>query len=168
MGCERLILPKNYEDKLSDLDTEIAIKIVKDQFEKRLADELGLVRVSAPLFVTHESGLNDNLNGTERPVSFDIKDLNKDVEIVHSLAKWKRQALNRYDMHQFKGLYTDMNAVRRDEELDNLHSIYVDQWDWEKIIEPKQRNSDFLKFTVVKIVKAICDHGSPPYQKVWR
>ncbi len=157
MGCERLILPKNYEDKLSDLDTEIAIKIVKDQFEKRLADELGLVRVSAPLFVTHESGLNDNLNGTERPVSFDIKDLNKDVEIVHSLAKWKRQALNRYDMHQFKGLYTDMNAVRRDEELDNLHSIYVDQWDWEKIIEPKQRNSDFLKFTVVKIVKAICE-----------
>lgn len=157
MGCERLILPLHYEDKLSDLDTEIAIKIVKDQFEKRLADELSLVRVSAPLFVTHESGLNDNLSGIERPVAFDIKDLGKDVEIVHSLAKWKRQALNRYDMKNFQGLYTDMNAVRRDEELDNLHSIYVDQWDWEKVIERKQRNSDFLKFTVVKIVKAICE-----------
>lgn len=157
MSCERLILPKNYEDQLSDLDTEIAIKIVKDQFEKRLADELGLVRVSAPLFVTHESGLNDNLSGIERPVAFDIKDLKKDVEIVHSLAKWKRQALNRYDMREFKGLYTDMNAVRRDECLDNLHSIYVDQWDWEKIIDKNQRNVNFLKYSVVKIVKAMVD-----------
>lgn len=157
MSIKDCIFPKNYENRLSYLDTEIAIKIVKDQFEKRLADELGLIRVSAPLFVAHESGLNDNLNGVERPVSFDIKELGTDVEIVHSLAKWKRQALNRYDMKNFRGLYTDMNAIRRDEDLDNLHSIYVDQWDWEKVIEKEQRNIDFLKYTVVKIVKAICE-----------
>ena len=151
----KLIIPKNYDNPLSYLDSEIAIKIVKDQFEKRLADCLKLVRVSAPLYVTKASGLNDNLNGVERPVSFDILDLNEEVEIVHSLAKWKRAALNRYDMKHFQGLYTDMNAIRRDEELDNLHSVYVDQWDWEKIITSEQRNINTLKDTVVKIVEAI-------------
>ena len=151
----KLIIPKNYNNPLSYLDSEIAIKIVKDQFEKRLADCLKLVRVSAPLYVTKASGLNDNLNGVERPVSFDILDLNEEVEIVHSLAKWKRAALNRYDMKHFQGLYTDMNAIRRDEELDNLHSVYVDQWDWEKIITKEQRNINTLKDTVVKIVEAI-------------
>ncbi|MGN1344331.1 MAG: aspartate--ammonia ligase, partial [Traorella sp.] len=128
---------------------------VKDQFEKRLADCLNLVRVSAPLYVTKASGLNDNLNGVERPVSFEIKDLNEEVEVVHSLAKWKRAALNRYDLKNFSGLYTDMNAIRRDEELDNLHSVYVDQWDWEKIISRKERNLETLKDTVKRIVKAI-------------
>ena len=151
----KLMIPKDYKNPLSYLDTEIAIKIVKDQFEKRLADCLKLVRVSAPLYVTKASGLNDNLSGVERPVSFDILDLNEEVEIVHSLAKWKRAALNRYDMKHFLGLYTDMNAIRRDEELDNLHSVYVDQWDWERIISREQRTIDTLKDTVVKIVEAI-------------
>lgn len=150
-----LYLPKNYENKLSYIDSEIAIKIVKDQFEKRLADCLNLVRVSAPLYVSCASGLNDNLNGVERPVRFDIKDLEEDVEVVHSLAKWKRQALKRYDLRSFDGLYTDMNAIRRDEELDNLHSVYVDQWDWEKIITKEERTIETLKSTVLKIVKAI-------------
>lgn len=151
----KLIIPKNYENPLSYIDSEIAIKIVKDQFEKRLADCLNLVRVSAPLYVTRASGLNDNLNGVERPVSFDIKDLNEEVEIVHSLAKWKRAALNRYDLRHFEGLYTDMNAIRRDEELDNLHSVYVDQWDWEKIVNREDRTIETLKDTVKKIVQAI-------------
>lgn len=151
----KLMIPEKYENPLSYLDSEIAIKIVKDQFEKRLADCLNLVRVSAPLFVTQASGLNDNLNGVERPVSFEIKDLQEEVEIVHSLAKWKRAALNRYDLKNFTGLYTDMNAIRRDEELDNLHSVYVDQWDWEKIIQREERNIETLKETVKKIVKAI-------------
>ncbi len=152
---KQLLIPKNYENPLSYLDSEIAIKIVKDQFEKRLADCLNLVRVSAPLYVTKKSGLNDDLNGVERPVSFEIKDLDEEVEIVHSLAKWKRQALNRYDLRGFEGLYTDMNAIRRDEELDNLHSVYVDQWDWEKIIQKEDRTIETLKNTVNKIVKAI-------------
>lgn len=151
----KLIIPKEYENQISYLDSEIAIKIVKDQFEKRLADCLNLVRVSAPLYVSKASGLNDDLNGVERPVSFDIKDLDERVEIVHSLAKWKRQALNRYDLRGFQGLYTDMNAIRRDEELDNLHSVYVDQWDWEKIISKEERTMETLKSTVLKIVKAI-------------
>ena len=151
----KLILPQNYENPLSYLDSEIAIKIVKDQFEKRLADCLNLVRVSAPLYVSKESGLNDDLNGVERPVSFEIRDLDENVEVVHSLAKWKRAALNRYDLRSFKGLYTDMNAIRRDEELDNLHSVYVDQWDWEKMITREERNLETLKETVKKIVKAI-------------
>lgn len=151
----KLIIPENYENPLSYLDSEIAIKIVKDQFEKRLADCLNLVRVSAPLYVTKASGLNDNLNGVERPVSFDIKDLGEEVEIVHSLAKWKRAALNRYDLRHFEGLYTDMNAIRRDEELDNLHSVYVDQWDWERLIKREDRNIETLKMIVKKIVEAI-------------
>ena len=155
MNRERLVLPKNYENKLNYLDTELAIKIVKDSFEKRLAQHLNLVRVSAPLFVRNDSGLNDNLNGVERPVGFDIKDIHSDVEVVHSLAKWKRLALKQYDFETYRGIYTDMNAIRRDEELDNLHSVYVDQWDWEKIIEREERTMDTLKETVRAIVKAI-------------
>lgn len=151
----KLIYPLNYENKLSYLDSEIAIKIVKDQFEKRLADCLNLVRVSAPLYVSKKSGLNDDLNGVEQPVHFEIKDLKEQVEIVHSLAKWKRQALNRYDLRGFDGLYTDMNAIRKEEELDNLHSVYVDQWDWEKIISKEERTMETLKETVEKIVQAI-------------
>ena len=146
---------KNYVDKLSVIDTQVAIKLAKDTFEHNLAKNLDLTRVSAPLFVYPETGLNDNLNGVERPVSFEIKDTKKTAEIVHSLAKWKRMALGKYGFAYQKGLYTDMNAIRRDEEMDNLHSIYVDQWDWEKVILEKDRNLDYLKETVRKIVKAL-------------
>ena len=139
-----------YVSSLDILETEIAIKKVKDFFESHLSKELDLLRVSAPLFVIPESGLNDNLNGTERPVSFDTKSGER-VEIVHSLAKWKRMALYRYNIENHKGIYTDMNAIRRDEDLDNTHSIYVDQWDWEKVISKEDRNLDFLKDTVKKI-----------------
>ena len=137
MNEGRLILPHDYENKLDYVSTEIAIKYVKDLFERRLAYHLNLMRVSAPLFVRKDSGLNDNLNGVERPVTFDIRDIEGDVEIVHSLAKWKRMALKRYGFEVNKGIYTDMNAIRRDEIVDNLHSVYVDQWDWEKIISEK-------------------------------
>lgn len=139
-----------YESKLSLLDTEIAIKKVKDFFQGELAKELELLRVSAPLFVTPESGLNDNLNGIERPVSFDTKSGDR-VEIVHSLAKWKRMALYRYNFDSHKGLYTDMNAIRRDEDTDFIHSYYVDQWDWEKILQKEERNEEYLKEIVKKI-----------------
>lgn len=148
----KVFIPKNYKSNLSLIETEIAIKKVKDFFESKLAETLNLTRVSAPLFLENGSGLNDNLNGIERPVSFDmlaIKD--SDIEIVHSLAKWKRFALNRYKFKAGFGLYTDMNAIRRDEELDNLHSIYVDQWDWEKVINKEDRNLNTLKDTVRKI-----------------
>ena len=128
-----------YQSKLNILETEIAIKYIKDQFEKDFSDALGLTRVSAPLMVLPETGLNDQLNGIERPVQFDILDLGKQVEIVQSLAKWKRMALQKYGFHPNTGLYTDMNAIRRDEKLDALHSIYVDQWDWEKIISKDER-----------------------------
>ena len=154
MSC-RYEIPKSYTNKLSILDTEIAIKLVKDTFEKKLADNQNLTRVSAPLFVRPESGLNDDLNGVERPVRFDVPDAECEVEIVHSLAKWKRQALKRYRFFPDSGLYTDMNAIRRDEILDNLHSVYVDQWDWEKIITRETRNAETLKHTVRQIVKAI-------------
>lgn len=147
----RLAIPEGYKAKLSVRETEIAIKMVKDQFEAQLADSLNLTRVSAPLYVRPETGLNDNLNGVERPVSFAITDLEAEVEIVHSLAKWKRLALARYGFRQGEGLYTDMNAIRRDEALDNLHSVYVDQWDWEKIITRKERNQDYLKSIVTEI-----------------
>ena len=134
-----LIIPKDYQSALNLHDTQIAIKTVKDFFQTLLAERLNLSRVSAPLFVTPDSGLNDNLNGVERPVSFDIKEHNgKEAEIVHSLAKWKRYALGKYGFSAGEGLYTDMNAIRRDEETDNIHSIFVDQWDWEKIIEKKE------------------------------
>ena len=151
-----MIIPKNYSSELDIIETEIAIKKVKDFFERELAKNLSLTRVSAPLFVRPESGLNDNLNGVERPVSFDIKEQNGAVaEIVHSLAKWKRYALKRYGIEHGKGLYTDMNAIRRDEETDNIHSIFVDQWDWEKIIDKSERNIDTLKDTVKIIYKTL-------------
>lgn len=139
-----------YQAKLTLVETEVAIKKVKDFFQKELSDELELLRVSAPLFVIPESGLNDNLNGVERPVSFDTKSGER-VEIIHSLAKWKRMALYRYNIDSHKGIYTDMNAIRRDEDTDFIHSYYVDQWDWEKIIEKEDRNEEYLKETVRKI-----------------
>ncbi|WP_413111508.1 aspartate--ammonia ligase [Thaumasiovibrio sp. DFM-14] len=151
----KITFPTNYSSPLSLRDTEVAIKKLKDYFESALAYELYLTRVSAPLFVKPETGLNDNLNGTERPVSFDLADDdNACVEVVHSLAKWKRMALARYGFEQDEGLYTDMNAIRRDEELDNLHSIYVDQWDWEKSIAKSMRTPEYLKQTVGKIYNA--------------
>ena len=146
-----LIVPKNYNPVLDLRDTEIAIKLVKDFFETELAKALNLTRVSAPIMVTPESGLNDNLNGVERPVSFDVKETGATVEIVHSLAKWKRQALKTYGFSVGEGLYTDMNAIRRDEETDNIHSIFVDQWDWERIMAPHERNETFLREIVERI-----------------
>ncbi len=146
-----LIIPKNYNPVLDLRDTEIAIKLVKDFFETELARALNLTRVSAPIMVTPESGLNDNLNGVERPVSFDVLETGKQVEIVHSLAKWKRQALKTYGFTVGEGLYTDMNAIRRDEITDNIHSIFVDQWDWERIMAPHERNERFLRDIVNRI-----------------
>ncbi|MDU2490674.1 MAG: aspartate--ammonia ligase [Clostridium celatum] len=148
----KVFIPENYKSNLSLIETEIAIKKVKDFFETKLAETLNLTRVSAPLFLENASGLNDNLNGVERPVNFDILAIeDSNIEIVHSLAKWKRFALHRYKFEAGSGLYTDMNAIRRDEELDNIHSIYVDQWDWEKVITKEDRNIDTLKDTVRKI-----------------
>lgn len=146
--------PINYEDKLNYYETELLIKFVKDTFEKRLAHHLDLMRVSAPLFVERNSGLNDDLNGVERPVSFDAHAVNDELEVVHSLAKWKRLALKKYDYHRH-GIYTDMNAIRRDEEVDNIHSFYVDQWDWEKIIAEKDRNLETLKEYVRLIMRSL-------------
>ncbi len=137
------------------IETEIRIKFIKDVFERELAQNLNLTRVSAPLFVFPESGLNDNLNGVERPVCFDIADIGRNVEVVHSLAKWKRMALARYGFSEGEGLYTDMNAIRRDESLDALHSVYVDQWDWEKIISPEERTAETLKSAVLSIYSAL-------------
>ena len=142
---------------LSILDKQKYIKLIKDKFERRLACELGLTRVSAPLLVTRESGLQDDLSGVERKVSFDILKDGKELEIVQSLAKWKRMALKKYDFPIHAGLYTDMTAIRRDDKMDETHSIYVDQWDWEKVIVRKDRTIDYLKKTVKKIVKAIAD-----------
>lgn len=142
---------EQYKPLLDLLETEKAIKYVKDNFERILGKDLNLTRVSAPLFVIPESGLNDNLNGYERAVKFDIKTINKDVEIVQSLAKWKRMALKKYNFPQEAGLYTDMNAIRRDEDLDSIHSVYVDQWDWEKIISKEERKFSYLKKTVKTI-----------------
>ena len=150
-----------YNPKLNLQETELAIKALKDHFESTLAAKLNLTRVSAPLFVLPETGLNDNLNGTERPVAFDIKETGQTAEIVHSLAKWKRYALKRYGFMPGEGLYTDMNAIRRDEICDNLHSIYVDQYDWEMIITPEQRNEEFLKKTVRDIYEVI--HNAQRY-----
>ena len=151
MEFEGLIIPKNYKCQETLIDTEIHIKKIKDYFEKNLAEALNLTRVSAPLFVEKSTGLNDNLNGVERPVGFDIKGIDSEFEIVHSLAKWKRMSLARYNFEVGTGLYTDMNAIRRDEDLDNLHSVYVDQWDWEKIISKEERTIETLKETVKKI-----------------
>ncbi len=152
----KIVIPDGYKPALNLKETQIAIKTVKDFFQQQLVAELNLHRVSAPLFVTPESGLNDNLNGVERPVQFGIKEQNdKNVEIVHSLAKWKRMALGRYGFEPGEGLYTDMNAIRRDEDTDNIHSIYVDQWDWEKVILKEQRTVETLKETVKAVYDAL-------------
>jgi aspartate--ammonia ligase len=148
-------IPKDYRPRLAVYETQTAIDYIKRTFQMNLAIELNLRRVSAPLFVQGDSGLNDNLNGVERPVEFDIPAVGKNAQVVHSLAKWKRVALKRYDFYVGKGLYTDMNAIRRDEELDNLHSVYVDQWDWEKVISAEMRNEEYLRNTVKKIVSAV-------------
>ena len=149
-----IFIPEGYDPKYGIMETEIAIKFVKDFFEKELSSALNLTRISAPLFVKKASGLNDNLNGVERPVAFETKEVpGETLEIVHSLAKWKRMALKRYKVPVGQGMYTDMNAIRRDEDMDNTHSIYVDQWDWEKVITKEDRNFDFLKETVRKIYK---------------
>ena len=144
-----------YTSKLSDFETQKAISLIKDKFSTELCDSLDLTRVTAPLFVKTESGLNDNLNGVERPVSFDILETGEIAEVVHSLAKWKRLALHKYGFPMHTGLYTDMNAIRRDEECDNIHSIYVDQWDWEKIITAEDRNEEYLMATVRSIFGAL-------------
>lgn len=165
-----LIIPKTYHPLIDLMETEIAIKKIKDFFQVELAKNLELTRVSAPLFVDPTSGLNDNLNGVERTVDFTLLDMNeKRVEIVQSLAKWKRMALGKYGLPVGKGLYTDMNAIRRDEELDNLHSIYVDQWDWEKRIEKSQRKDEYLEATVKTIyaaIKALGDFVNSNYHQL--
>ena len=153
---EKLSIPKNYHSALDLHDTQLAIKTVKDFFQELLAERLNLHRVSAPLFVDPKTGLNDNLNGVERPVSFGIREQDeRQAEIVHSLAKWKRYALKQYGFSVGEGLYTDMNAIRRDEETDNIHSIFVDQWDWEKIITKEERTLDTFKETVKKVYKVL-------------
>ena len=150
------IFPKDYQSELNLHDTQIAIKTVKDFFQGMLAQRLSLTRVSAPLFVDPDTGLNDNLNGYERPVAFGIKEQNeKTAEVVHSLAKWKRYALHKYGFSVGEGIYTDMNAIRRDEDTDNIHSIFVDQWDWEKVISKEDRTIDFLKETVRTVYKCL-------------
>ena len=153
----KVTIPAGYKTPLSTYEMQRAIEFIKSNFQVNLGQALNLRRVSAPLFVDENSGLNDNLNGVERPVSFDIPDVGAQGQVVHSLAKWKRLALKRYDFKPGKGLFTDMNAIRRDEEVDNLHSIYVDQWDWEKVIAPRDRNVDYLKTTVRAIVSAMAD-----------
>lgn len=148
---------QNYHTPLTVYEMQRAIEFIKSNFQVNLSNALNLRRVSAPLFVEENSGLNDNLNGVERPVSFDIPDVHTNAQVVQSLAKWKRLALKRYQFNVGKGLFTDMNAIRRDEELDNLHSIYVDQWDWEKVICAEDRNVYYLKRTVRDIVNAIAE-----------
>ena len=150
-------IPEGYRPPLDAYDTQRAISYIKVHFQTEFQNALNLKRVSAPLFVTDASGLNDNLNGYERPVSFDVPAIGVEAEVVHSLAKWKRLALKRYGFTVGHGLYTDMNAIRRDEELDNIHSIYVDQWDWEKVITPETRTIEYLQLIVRAIVRAICD-----------
>ena len=152
-----IYIPQGYKPCLDAYDTQRAIAYIKSTFQEEFSSALNLKRVSAPLFVTESSGLNDNLSGKERPVGFDIPAVGADAQVVHSLAKWKRMALKRYNFHVGGGLYTDMNAIRRDEDLDNIHSIYVDQWDWEKVITRENRNLDYLKLIVRAIVKAICN-----------
>ena len=153
----KIYIPENYRPVLDAYDTQRAIAYIKTSFQQEFAAALNLKRVSAPLFVTNDSGLNDDLNGYERAVAFDIPAVGSEAQVVHSLAKWKRLALKRYNFTIGNGLYTDMNAIRRDEELDNIHSIYVDQWDWEKIITRENRDLDYLKLIVRAIVRAICD-----------
>ena len=152
-----VMIPEGYQTPLSVYEMQRAIEFIKSNFQTNLSNALNLRRVSAPLFVEETSGLNDNLNGVERPVGFDIPDVGVNGQVVHSLAKWKRLALKRYEFNTSKGLVTDMNAIRRDEELDNLHSVYVDQWDWEKVIDREDRNIDYLKRTVRDIVNAVTE-----------
>ncbi len=152
-----LIIPKDYKSKLGVIQTQQAIKDLKDYFERSLSQELKLTRVSSPLFILPETGMNDNLNGVEKAVSFNVTNINKKVEIVQSLAKWKRVALKKYGFEVGRGIYTDMNAIRKDEELDNIHSIYVDQWDWELIISKEERNTTKLIEIVRKIYKVFKD-----------
>lgn len=157
---KRLMIPEGYTPVIDFMESQRAIKKIKDFFQQELAYGLNLRRVSAPLFVDPESGLNDNLNGVERTVSFTLKDMDeKTVEIVQSLAKWKRMALGKYQIEPGRGIYTDMNAIRRDEELDNLHSVYVDQWDWEKSINKSDRNEEYLRETVITIYNAVKNLG---------
>jgi len=151
------VIPEGYAPSLNLYDTQKAIGLLKRVFEDTLAGSLNLRRVSAPLFVEASTGLNDDLNGVERPVSFDVPSAGKDAQVVHSLAKWKRMALYRYHFSVGEGLYTDMNAIRRDEEPDNLHSVYVDQWDWEKVIAPRDRSEAYLRRTVEAIAQAVRD-----------
>ena len=153
----KVFLPEGYQMPLSVYEMQRAIEFIKSNFQVNLSNALNLRRVSAPLYVDENSGLNDNLSGKERPVTFDIPDVGVNAQVVHSLAKWKRLALKRYGFHPGKGLFTDMNAIRRDEEVDNIHSIYVDQWDWEKIITEEDRTVEYLKRTVRDIVGAICE-----------
>jgi len=165
-----LILPKDYESLISPMETQRAIKKIKDYFQQELAYGLNLRRVTAPLFVDPNTGLNDNLNGFERRVEFTLKDMNeKNVEIVQSLAKWKRMALGKYEIEPGNGIYTDMNAIRRDEELDNIHSAYVDQWDWEKVITREQRTTEYLHETVTTIynsIKNLSDYVNRLYREI--
>ncbi len=157
---KKLMIPEGYTPVIDFMESQRAIKKIKDFFQQELAYGLNLRRVSAPLFVDPESGLNDNLNGVERTVSFTLKDMDeKTVEIVQSLAKWKRMALGKYQIEPGRGIYTDMNAIRRDEELDNLHSVYVDQWDWEKSINKADRNEEYLRETVITIYNAVKNLG---------
>lgn len=153
----KVIVPEHYCSMLSMYETQEAIGIIKSTMQKKLCMALHLKRVTAPLFVDPKSGLNDDLNGVERPVSFEIPAANMEAQVVHSLAKWKRMALYRYGFRVGKGILTDMNAIRRDEELDNLHSCYVDQWDWEKVIDACERTEDYLKAVVKRIVGVICN-----------
>ncbi len=153
---KQLTVPEGYKPVLDIFETQRAIKTVKDTFEKVLASALNLERVTAPVIVRANSGINDDLNGVERKVHFSMKEIGGEAEVVQSLAKWKRMALKRYNFRVGKGLYTDMSAIRRDDDADNLHSIYVDQWDWEKIITREDRTLDYLKSTVTSIVRAVC------------
>ena len=166
----QVIIPEDYHSILAPLETQRAIKKIKDYFQQELAYSLKLRRFTAPLFVDPQTGLNDNLNGTERRVSFTLKDMNEyPVEIVQSLAKWKRYALGKYGIESGHGIYTDMNAIRRDEELDNLHSIYVDQWDWEKVITKEQRTTEYLHETVRTIynsVRNLSDYVNRLYREI--
>ena len=155
-----IMIPQDYHTPLSVYEMQRAIEFIKSNFQVNLSNAINLRRVSAPLFVDENSGLNDNLNGVERPVSFDIPDVGVNAQVVHSLAKWKRLALKRYQFNVGKGLFTDMNAIRRDEEVDNLHSVYVDQWDWEKVISADDRNVAYLKRTVRDIVAAVSETSS--------
>ena len=150
-----LVFPRDYKSSLSQRDTQKAIKIIKDTFQKKLSEALNLDRITAPLMVTRESGLNDDLNGFERKVQFTMKEIDGIAEVVQSLAKWKRMALYNYGYEAEEGIYTDMNAIRRDDECDNLHSLFVDQWDWEKVITREDRCVDYLKATVQKIITAL-------------